>query len=130
MNTISIPLQSLQVATMTDEFGIMALRSEFGDSIVEVILDELPHLESSLAIAARHADMDPAAFVASLRRSVDVAMSDDAPSMAIDSYEHKVAETLIDLIDPTHNMEDRRSLKELLSYKHSQILEDSGLVFA
>lgn len=121
---MSFPLISLQMARQSDMVGVMALRKEFGDEVVDIIYAELPHLEQTLAITAHHAEMAPDQFVNMLRRSVDTLAEGEDGDMVASDYIDTVATHLIRLIDPTHESADRRSLGNLLSCMLEQILED------
>lgn len=127
--TNTFPLINLEMARQSDAAGVMALRAEFGDNVVDIIHAELPYLEPTLAVTAHQDDVSPREFVKTLRRSVDTLVVEyrlpsDLP-MGSD-YDHTVATHLIHLIDPTHEDKDRRSLGNLLSSVLEQILEDNA----
>ena len=127
--TNTFPLINLEMARQSDVAGVMALRAEFGDNVVDIIHAELPYLEPTLAVTAHLEDVSPRDFVKTLRRSIDTLMDGDEQlgdlTMGSD-YDHTVATHLIHLIDPAHEDKDRRSLGNLLSSVLEQILEDNA----
>jgi|GEM_PF-5623728 len=130
MARIDIPLVNLQRAHQSDFVGMLALRREFGDEIVDQMQDVLPHLDSTLAIAAHKAHMEADQYATWLRRFIDEHADDPEEIVAAIDYIDTVASKLIRIIDPTFETEDRRRLTELLSIQLAQILEDSKLTSA
>lgn len=114
---ITMSLHSLQVARQSDEVGMMAMRTYFGDPIVDTLVNEMPHLEVTLAIAARQAEMLPERYVSWLRSRFEEDATEDVDDEMISQ--------LIELIDPTHQSAERRSLNDLLDEALRQIQEDS-----
>jgi len=122
MPIIHIQLDSLQHASMSDEFGILELRAVFGDDIVDGIHAELPHLEPTLSIAAHRAELEPVAYIQALYRKSVAILGE--PDKGQSNYDDLVIDLLIAEIDPDHESDARWHLKELLSNALTQILED------